>query len=531
MRRQHPILRLTIAALLIVTLVTILPAPAPATAAGGPPVVAMYYAWFDGNSWNPAGLSDLPTQDYSSADRGFIERHVAQAKSAGIDAFALNWWGPGNPTDSNLQTLLDVAAKNDFKVTIDFDMNSPFVKNPGDVVNTLRYAERYFGHPAWFRLNGKPVVMFYGNRKYDVPTWGQIRSQADGGRAATWIGEGDIFSYLSVFDGIHPYSITWSPNPAGQLASYASRTRAQGADKLWVATVMPGYDDTRLGRGAAGYARGREGGNLYRRIWEGAIATQPAFISITSWNEWPEGSMIEPSRSYGDLYLQITKEYSDRFKSGPARPAPSTRGDGRFFTEAGQGRGGFAVTNDGGIGFWNSFQALGGVNALGYPSSQRYQLADGFTYQATQGALLQWRPEYGRAILANTFEMLQHAGKDGWLSEAKGIPAPITDDGSGGDWGRAKATRLSWLTNDAIRAKYLSAGSVERAIELYGLPMSKPEKRGPFIVQRFQRIAFQLWVDQVPGMPAPGSVVRILGGDLLKEAGLIPASATQPSAQ
>jgi hypothetical protein len=126
-------------------------------------------------------------------------------------------------------------------------------------VNDLNYASRYFGNPAWFKLNGKPVVMFYGNLKYDVGTWGSIRSQADGGRAATWIGEGDIFSYLSVFDGIHPYSITWSPDPAKQLASYAAKTRAVGADKLWVATVMPGYDDTRLGRGSAGYARGREG--------------------------------------------------------------------------------------------------------------------------------------------------------------------------------------------------------------------------------------------------------------------------------
>ena len=210
------------------------------------------------------------------------------------------------------------------------------------------------------------------------------------------------------------------------------------------------------------------------------------------------------------------------------RPVAPTQTPGSAsYAEAAGGRGRYVIADEGGIGFWNSFNRLGGVDALGYPSSGRFQL-DGFTYQAAQGALLQWRPELGRAVLANTFEMLQDAGKDGWLSEAKGIPAPIADDGSGGDWERAKAARLSWLTNDAIKAKYLSAGSVERAIELYGLPMSKPEKRGPFVVQRFQRIAFQLWVEDVPGMPARGSVVRVLGGDLAKEAGLVPASAAQP---
>jgi hypothetical protein len=74
MSRKRPSPLLTIATLIIVLIASAFPAPTPAAAAGGPPVVAMYYAWFDGNSWNPAGLSDLPTQDYSSADRGTIER-------------------------------------------------------------------------------------------------------------------------------------------------------------------------------------------------------------------------------------------------------------------------------------------------------------------------------------------------------------------------------------------------------------------------------------------------------------------------
>ena len=497
----------------------------PAAAASPPPVLAMYYAWFDQNSWNPSQLSDMPATPYVSADRSAIERHVRQAQSAGVDVFALNWWGPNNPTDGNLQALLSVASQLGFKVTVDFDMNSPFVHNTDDVVNYLRHASQYFGNAAWFHYDGKPVVVFYGIRKYDVGTWAGIRNQVDPGRQALWIGEGDVFSYLDVFDGIYPYSIAWSPNPASQLASYASKTRAKGANKLWVATVMPGYDDTRIRQG--GYARDRQGGAFYRTTWEGAIATQPAMISITSWNEWPEGSQIEPSVSYGDLYLQITRQYADRYKAG-ARAVPSTRA-GRFYAEAGQGQGGYAIVDDGGIGFWSSFQALGGVESLGYPCSQRFQLADGFTYQATQGALLQWRPELGRAVLANTFEMLQTAGKDDWLDGAKGIPRPIGDDGSGGNWQRAREIRLSWLTDDAIRARYLSAGSVDRAVELYGLPMSRPERRGPFVVQRFQRIAFQRWVESVPGMPAAGSVVRVLGGDLLKEAGVIPAAAAQPT--
>ena len=196
----------------------------------------------------------------------------------------------------------------------------------------------------------------------------------------------------------------------------------------------------------------------------------------------------------------------------------------------------YEVTNDRGILFADEFDRLGGAQTLGYPASYRFRLDDGFVYQVTQGALLQWRPEVQRAWLANTFEMLEHAGLDQWLLNTKGIPLPIVDDDSDGDWERAKEIRLAWLTNDKIKAHFLAnpnpseitSWSEDRAIELYGLPMSYPEKHGPFITQRFQRVAFQLWVEEVAGMPEVGTVVRVLGGDLLKEACLIPSHALSP---
>ena len=196
----------------------------------------------------------------------------------------------------------------------------------------------------------------------------------------------------------------------------------------------------------------------------------------------------------------------------------------------------YEVTNDYDVLFADEYERLGGVHTLGYPASYRFRLDDGFTYQVTQGALLQWRPEVKSVYLGNTFEMLEHAGYDQWLLDVKGVPLPIKDDGSGGDWNKAREIRLSWLTNEKIRAKYfanpnpevIASWSENRAIELYGLPMSYPEKYGPFVSQRFQRVAFQLWVEEVEGMPEVGTVVRVLGGDLLKEACLIPSYALSP---
>lgn len=203
---------------------------------------------------------------------------------------------------------------------------------------------------------------------------------------------------------------------------------------------------------------------------------------------------------------------------------------GRFYTEAGGGAGLGYLIADGRAGkLWSAFQQLGGVATLGYPASQPYRVG-GLTYQATQGGLLQWRPDLGRAVLANVFEQLSDAGDDDVLYRTYQVPLPIRDDGSGGDYARAVATRLSWLTDPEIAQRFRANPNPQRfrtwtlndSIQLYGLPMSKPQAFGPFVSQRFQRIAFQHWLKPAAGMPAAGSVVRVLGGDLAKELGLVP---------
>src|SRR5690349_21073659 len=76
--------------------------------------------------------------------------------------------------------------------------------------------------------------------------------------------------------------------------------------------------------------------------------------------------------------------------------------NGHFFTQAGSAGGdaGYAIADEGGIPLWSEFQRLGGVAALGYPVSRRFQW-EGFVVQATQKAVLQWRPDLNRVVYLN----------------------------------------------------------------------------------------------------------------------------------
>jgi hypothetical protein len=65
-------------------------------------------------------------------------------------------------------------------------------------------------------------------------------------------------------------------------------------------------------------------GQTYRTLWEEAIKAEPDWIFVKSWNEWPEGTEIEPSLELGDNYLKITAEYSERFLNTAPMPAPTS---------------------------------------------------------------------------------------------------------------------------------------------------------------------------------------------------------------
>jgi hypothetical protein len=305
--------------------------PAPA-AADGPErlVLAFYYTWFDEHSWGANKVPDQPQTPYASRDRGTMARHIDQAKSAGIDALVVSWYGPraeGNQTETNLRVMLDEAAARGFRVAVDLEVTSPFLGSSAAVQQALRaLLDTHAQHPAYLRQDGKPVIFFWRQQRYDLGTWAAIRAAVDPEHRSLWIEEGVDVTPLSVFDGHHLYSVTW--NPPSDMAStankFAKRVRDQaarlGAPKVYVATVMPGYDDRKTGRGNA-FAVSREDGAYYERSWRAAIGSAPDWIVITSFNEWPEGTYIEPSQAFGSRYLELTGAWSAVFHSSAPPPA------------------------------------------------------------------------------------------------------------------------------------------------------------------------------------------------------------------
>lgn len=312
----------------------------PVSEAAGPLVLAFYYAWFDVGTWSSGQLSDIPVQQYSSADPATIARHVSQAQEAGIDALVQSWYGPGsgNQTETNFQILLSTAAASGFHAAIDFEVASPYFAGSQDRIAALQYLlSSHANHPAYLRVDGRPIIFFWATWLLTVDEWADIRSQVDPEHSSIWIVEGNSLDYLSVFDGLNLYNISWSENPGGTLQYWGAQVRDRaamlGAYKYWAATVMPGWDDTRIPGRSGAFVRDRAGGAYYQQCWSGAAASSPDMVVISTFNEWLEGSMIEPSLSYGDYYLNMTAQLAAVYRLGVV-PAPAVPAEPAYPTES-----------------------------------------------------------------------------------------------------------------------------------------------------------------------------------------------------
>jgi hypothetical protein len=318
-------------------------------------VLAAYYLWYgygnpphawdevDTNKHVTAKTARYPVKGaYRSDDVAVIDWHIDQAKAHGITGFVVSWFGLAErQIDDTLALLIKRAEQKDFKVALYWEnqraggslMRQFAVDDLGSIL------QRYGKSKAFLKVDGRPVIFVYGRVISQTPVelWQGIVEDVHA-RAGDFalIADGYQTSYAYLFDGLHTYDPAglspdvWNnvrPENLGKLRDWAMSHYENGVKlarkygRIACVMVTPGCDARKAYK--IKEQSDRLDGQTYRTLWDEAIKVNPDWIMVTSWNEWPEGTEIEPSLELGDKYLQITAEYSQRFLSSPAVPAPT----------------------------------------------------------------------------------------------------------------------------------------------------------------------------------------------------------------
>lgn len=302
-------------------------------------VFAFYYGWYGNpdfsNQWihwrdvnkeekDIGGSINYPELGpYDSRNPEVVEQHCSWAKQVGIDVFIASWFGPNEITDKSLPVVLESAKKNDLKVTAYYETTDDSKEQGLKYLNYL--LDNYTDHPAWLKINGQPVVFVYGRAVNEIGLdgWKWMIQKVNEQRSQDVVFIGDRISKEAseIFHGLHTYNITGAIQGKSkqEIRKWAGKNYPEwvtvAGDKISCLTIIPGFDDTELDRPKPRPTTSRHNGETYRILWEEAIAANPDWILITSFNEWHEGSEIEPSVENGNRALNITEKFTDKFKT------------------------------------------------------------------------------------------------------------------------------------------------------------------------------------------------------------------------
>jgi len=301
---------------------------------------------------NDLGSSFYPKLGaYSSKDPEIIEKHFIMLLEAGISVIAVSWHSPhghgqesgrNDITYENLPILFEVAEKIGMRIC--FHLEPYDGRTVESTFSDLEYIRDHFStSPAYYksiRHENRPVFYVYDSYKMSNREWRSLFSKSlhnkycvrDTDLDAIFLGlllkPDDLRKHITEaeFDGFYTYfasdSFTYGSNPIN-WANW------KDSPKAVVPSIGPGYDDEQVRPWNRANTKSRKRGDYYNRYWQKALDCNPSFVSITSFNEWHEGTQIEPAiqnkrdngdryRDYSsigapDAYMKITKDWVSKF--------------------------------------------------------------------------------------------------------------------------------------------------------------------------------------------------------------------------
>jgi hypothetical protein len=273
----------------------------------------------------PLASHDRPVfGPYDSSDPAVIATQVALMKAAGIDGAIIDWNGPEGFADyamihRNTALLIEELKKSGLKFALCVEDNPGhrFMQEQkltreqavAKVAAAFAWVDQHWlNDPDYVRLSGRPALFIFGPQFLSESEWPAIRSTLKNDPLTFALphlshraGIDGAFAWVPISEGKSVVTATWT----AELAALAAREIKAG--RPTVAVAFPGYQDfyaqAKVGKsyGSVDYRDGK----TFSESFDQAMKSGATIIQIATWNDYGEGTGIEPTVARGTRDLEV----------------------------------------------------------------------------------------------------------------------------------------------------------------------------------------------------------------------------------
>jgi hypothetical protein len=282
---------------------------------------------------------------YDSADPAVLEYHVLLIKLGGMDGVIVDWYGTDNFNDyavNNARTLalFNYTRKAGLKFslcyedsTIKQEIAGGFITAAAAVAHaqqTMLYAEtNFFTDPSFLRWQTSPVLLNFGPQYFTsgadwISNFSPLRAT---NRPAFFTENNRLSPGGTGAFGWPPMSLSQTnlqshDEPVlsdavmnGYLADFDQKA---GAWPAFVSSAFPRFHDIYAQAGVEasfGELEDRSGATFQETLTR-AMTNASTYIQIVTWNDFGEGTIVEPTVQYGYRDLGVIQDFRRRYLDG-----------------------------------------------------------------------------------------------------------------------------------------------------------------------------------------------------------------------
>jgi hypothetical protein len=289
-------------------------------------------AKFDPAEVLPGGRANISshyyplTGNYDSADPLVLEYQLALMKIAGIDGVIFDWYGitegiDYKPIHDATLVMVEMIKKRGMRYAICYEDQSikhliefgivPKAEGRNTAKETFDWmGQHWFTDEEYVKVDDRPLVLcfgpqfFYQKSEWDA-IWANLKAKPffiDLDGRTNWADGAKNWSPMHLSSG--------GKLSVSSLVKYLNEFyRKQEYKPFVVGTAVPGFHDIYAQTGGKSYGYlDYSGGETFKLTWTAAERARANVIQIQTWNDYGEGTIIEPTIERGYASLEFTQD-------------------------------------------------------------------------------------------------------------------------------------------------------------------------------------------------------------------------------